>query len=594
MCGLIFVIDPLTKIRDIEESVQSLRSRGPDEYGTYNFDTTEVRVSIGHTRLAIRGVESPNCCQPLISSSERYVLAYNGEIYNSDYLAHKFLGSKQFAGDTPLLFELLKKYGQDVIKHIEGMFGFVFIDKKIGKAVIARDQIGIKPIYYAKNDGSFIIGSTIKSIVKCGVDPKVCKNDLFESLSTGFVSAESSGFEQIKKLKPSTTMILNFANPTQPFFEKYSSASAQGNFKDLFPSTVSQQNVSDVNSCVFFSGGVDSTVLATETESDLLHLEYNNSADRDFAGKISTILDRKISYKQFVASKNLFEEANFIARHVEEPISDYTFIATYQLSQFAKELNYKMALSGMGADEVFAGYPRYNAFVYLKFFKTFKKVLPHKIFQFILKKIITNENKSRRLIAACVENTWAGEYIRLLGYFSSWELEKLWLFNYEKSNSNLLKKLTTQGNEESDKLKFALNVDFNGFLQHNLMVTDKASMHAGVEVRVPFLAEKIYSLKNTGVKKCQLIKLLRNKIHDLSLFKRSKQGFNPSLIDLVSNIGYDEIILEFEKSPIFQFLDRKYVLELLNDHYHASNDRSYQIWQLVFISQWVQYWQFET
>jgi len=591
MCGLVFVIDPVENKRKIEEAVWSLRSRGPDEFGIYEFNNANLCFRVGHTRLAIRGLNSSNCEQPLISDCERYVLAYNGEIYNTNFLANKFLNSKRFAGDTPLLFELLKNYGQDIIKHIEGMFAFVFIDKEIGSATIARDHVGIKPIYYTKNNGSFIIGSTINSIVRCGVNPQICKNDLFESLSTGFVSGDSSGFEEIKKLKPGTILEIDFKSHLMPKFKKYNNIFEREDFTHVFPNIIKEQSISDVNSCIFFSGGVDSTVLAAETKSDLLHLEYNNSADRDFAAKISKILNRTIKYKKFIRGQNIFEEAKFIAKHVEEPISDYTFIATHQLSQFAKDLQYKVALSGMGADEVFSGYPRYTAFLYLKFVKFFKNILPNSLFQFLLKKIIRNENIYRRLIAACSETTWAGEYIRLLGYFSSSELEKIWPVSYKNFNSNLLEKIKKQANEVNDKLIFASNVDFDGFLQHNLVVTDKASMHAGVEVRVPFLAEKIIILKSTSLKKVKLIKLLGRKIHDKTLFKRSKQGFNPSLIELISNLEYSEIISEFEKTPIFSFLDKNSILSILQDHYKNSSDRSYQIWQLIFISQWLQYWQ---
>ena len=420
MCGIVFVANALGGATCLDTALSVLHSRGPDEKGSQELRIGTTDVSIGHTRLSIQGINSVDCIQPLISHCGRYSLIYNGEIYNAAELKLMLPSSNKYYGDTSLLFDLLKKYGWKVLEKIEGMFSVVFIDHSKNKAYFGRDSVGVKPLYYISQDQRFIAASTIKAIEACGHDLLVDTDDLFESLNTGFTSSENCGFQGIKKVLPGQVIELELAKSLEIKCHKLVVSKDRELNEQLLRQTIKQQSVSDVPTCIFFSGGVDSTALAYGSQAALLHMKYENSEDSQYAELIAFKLDKKILNAPFEVSSDLFLDANFIARNLEEPISDYTFMSTYKLSKFAKSKGFKVAMSGMGADEVFSGYPRYKAFKYLPVVRFCKTIFPWKLFLFATKALISDEKKYSRLISACSEVSWATQYIRLLGYFSGY------------------------------------------------------------------------------------------------------------------------------------------------------------------------------
>ena len=597
MCGIVFAVNTNGISTSLDEALTSLYSRGPDEKGSRVLQFGSTSVSVGQTRLAIRGLDTAENSQPLISECGQYSLIYNGEIYNLKELTLKLLGNKKYSGDTSLLFDLLKKYGWKILEKIEGMFSIVFTDRVKNKAYIARDSIGIKPLYYSFNKKQFFAASTIKAIEACGLELFIDKDDLFESLNAGFTSSENSGFKGVYKLIPGQVIELDLKTNLEIKFHKLDIIKDQKLNKKLLEEIINQQSISDVPTCVFFSGGVDSTVIAYGTQTPLLHMQYENSQDHHYAEIIGEKLGKKVTNVPFNNSLDLFAEANFIAKNIEEPISDYTFLSTYDLSNFAKSKGFKVAMSGMGADEVFSGYARYIAFKYLPVVKFCKTVFPSKLFFFLIKFLIPDEKKYLRLISACSEISWATQYIRLLGYFSDYELKNLWLSDYSKLKKRLVNKLNKNlDTKYLKRVEYAKRVDFHGFLQHNLIVADKASMAASVEVRVPFLSEKIVfsdsrnKKKNSNLYKKSFLIEFFSKSVPYRYFSRNKQGFNPPLTKAIKHLSEAVILENFKNTPLFAYLDVKYISKIINEHFSNKIDRTYQIWQLIFLSQWLLIW----
>ena len=285
----------------------------------------------------------------------------------------------------------------------------------------------------------------------------------------------------------------------------------------------------------------------------------------------------------------IMQEIDFIAKNTEELIADYTFLSTFELSREARKNGFTVMLSGIGGDEIFAGYPRHLIVRYhnlLKVFQPlFKILLKLKLFPVKLDK------KFERLVSYFNENDLIFSYSKLLGYFSKKELNSLFDddINLRRSLKNYYAEIHKNLKlKNSDKLRSVLELDSIGYLSRNLMVADKASMLASIELRVPLLDERIF-FYGKKIKSNLLIKSFRLKGHlkDLlriflprSLVSRPKIGFNPPLDGLINQLGKKYI--ENELKNLDGILNFEYICKILDDHFNEVKNNTYKIWQLLY------------
>lgn len=606
MCGISFYYSLNNHDNDLHNSLASTVHRGPDSSDTFFSHGESGYIGLGHNRLSIVDLSELGT-QPMQRDS--VVISFNGEVYNYKELRSELeLKGYEFKSntDTEVIIYSYIEYGVSCFSRFSGMFSFVIFDQKLGLLYIVRDVIGVKPLYIYQSLDSVFACSEIKGLKFFSeVDFKISQNDIFEFFNNGFLYEPSTGFEHIKKLMPGHYLSVNL-NSGEREMVCFSTINSYADSRDLVAKvkkSIRQQEVADVPLGIFFSGGADSTILASfSKDSDLLFAKYDKDPSSDIDLKYSVMIAehlgkdlKTVDLQSSDSDKNdILESFDFVARHSEELISDYTFWSTYLLSCAAREQGYKVMLSGMGGDEAFAGYPRYIVLKNHLILKLASPVLSvmnkFKIFPRGLSK------KFERLVSYINEKNWAIAYSRLLGYFSTSELLNLFP-DFDALNLDYANKLdriqqSFSGNT-NDKVKLGQHYDLTGFLAHNLAVSDKASMLASIELRVPLLDEHVVA-HGLSLNREKLIfgrrlkyplRLLLKSLIPQRFIDRPKTGFNPPLDGLIQRLGESTILLELE--PLSKFISISEVKNIVSSHFAGNVNNTYKIWQLLYFARWI-------
>lgn len=608
MCGISFYCSLEShQVKELNNSLAVTSHRGPDASGVFTDKIGTYYVGLGHNRLSIMDL-SHTGSQPMVSSSSR-VISYNGEIYNHEILKNKLLNLGYIfngSSDTEVILSLFDEFGSASFGMLKGMFSFVILDTNNEQLFVVRDTVGIKPVYIYQENNNIYGCSEIKGLKEFNsVNTEVDPNDIYEFFNNGFLYEPSTGYKDIKKLMPGHYLQFNLITGKHEThcFKNIKEFQDDNCLSDKIKNAIQSQQIADVPLGIFFSGGADSSILASHFNSkELFFAKYaaDPTADIDlkYSKLIADYLGKDLNVVELDSNvqdiDSLLESVDFVAANTEELISDYTFWATYQLSLAAKNNGYKVMLSGMGGDEAFAGYPRY---IVLKNHNIIKLMSP--IFKCMLKFGLFPKKlnkKFERLVSYCSEKEWGVAYSRMLGYFSQGELtslfknNKLLASNYYSKVNDILSKY--QG-DKTNKVKVAQFMDSTGFLSHNLMVSDKASMLASIELRVPLLDESIvaHGFESTSE---QLIHKRETKFPLKSILKqtlpskmveRPKTGFNPPLDGLIDKIGPER--LKEELSNLGGFLNILVVTSLIDNHFSKVANNTYKLWQLLYFSRWI-------
>lgn len=610
MCGISFYYSREKSLtQELSSSLSMIDHRGPDANGKMEFDTDSGFLGFGHVRLSIIDL-SESGAQPM-QSSKGNLISYNGEVYNFleqkeslEDLGEAFKGSS----DTEVVLKLYENFGVESFSKLKGMFAFALYDKSKGKVYLVRDVLGIKPLYIYQDENHIIASSEIKGLkpFDC-VNFDICREGLYEFFSNGFLYEPRTGYRSIQKLMPGHFLELDI-HTGESIVKRYSSVEQYRTdlgFEECLDEAVKQQLVADVPLGVFFSGGTDSSILASMCKKqDLFFARYASSAesdvDKEYSEKIAQYLEKQLVIADLdddgSSTDDIMQSVDFVAKHTEELVSDYTFWATYQLSKVAREKNYKVMLSGMGGDEAFAGYPRYLILKYDFIVRMMSPLLSlagkFRLFPSRL------EKKFDRLISYSKEKYWPTAYSRLLGYFGRSELEEMFSDSArleERFVSNIGDSLSNEDVTKQDKVKLGQKLDQTGFLAHNLTVSDKASMLASIELRVPLLSESVVALGldfssaeliGGNQPKKPLTDLLK-KLLPTSLVERPKTGFNPPLDGLIMKLGRD--FLEAQFARLDPYINTTVVTKILDEHYSGKVNNTYKLWQLLYFSRWLKF-----
>lgn len=602
MCGIIcswgFPNDNFNK------SLESIRHRGPDGQGFSAFHIGTQSLILGHVRLSILDLDERSG-QPFSVDNVLH-LSFNGEIYNYKELASEFLAGVNLTtdSDTEVLWWLLKKHGLGILDKVNGMFAFVLFNQKTGDLTLVRDSLGIKPLYISTlNDGRIAIGSEIKAIQVLGIEPIVSRRDVAEYIQFGFINEPSTGFDNIKKISPGEIRTINLTSNVTTKTQIDLNKRPQDNIDKIVETSIKIHQRADVPQCLFFSGGVDSSVLLTHMrENHVTPIIWTNDRketkeagftnDSDYARAICAELSLDyVEVSQPKTSASFLQDIRDVAVGVEELIGDYTYIASRDLCQEARKNDFIVAQSGMGADEMFGGYSRYLAFKYIARYSRWLQIITP------LLKLIKSKKSGRLMSAILAKEIW-NKYFSLISVFSSNEIEELLgselLFDLEKHK----KTLWQQGKLDSN-LKTAMNCDRLGFLSHNFIVADKSSMQASVEMRVPLVTQEIYKwfLSATDddlVKRLELKSSLRAILYkglNPSFFRRKKAGFNPPLDPRIRELGEEQIVQVLEDSPIFEYINAVPARRIVEKHFDTHENNSYKIFNLLYLAEWLKHYQ---
>jgi asparagine synthase (glutamine-hydrolysing) len=359
MCGIAGIIGPSASIDTVTAMTDRLRHRGPDGAGIWS----APGVVLGHRRLSILDL-SHAADEPMVFGE--HVLTYNGEIYNHQALRAELPGPWRSTGDTEVLLHLLARYGKSCLARTVGMFAFASWDTGARRLLLARDRLGIKPLYYQILPDGIAFASELKALLVLGT-PQVDASALRDYLFHGYVPAPKTIFRGISKLPAGHTLAWESGRVS---IERYwePSAEVRGRTSDdtveqldeLLHTVVPAHMLSDVPVGVFLSGGIDSSLTA-------YYLDHPRTFSLGFDARDRSELEAARSaaahfhtvHTEMMAPAADFEQAlEVIPSIFDEPFADSAAWSNYLIAEFARR-EVTVALSGEGGDEVFCGYPRY-------------------------------------------------------------------------------------------------------------------------------------------------------------------------------------------------------------------------------------------
>lgn len=613
MCGIVGYISEQNF--DIKTNLEIINHRGPDSLKSVFYLYNEKNIGLGHVRLSIIDVDS-HANQPF-DFQDKYTLIFNGEIYN--YLElREYLKEKGYIfctnSDTEVLISAYDYFQEKVFEHLDGMFAFCIYDKVKNKIIVARDHLGIKPVYYYYDEKSneLFFASELKALFEFkSVPKKISSEAICEYLFNGWLYEPHTGFENVFKIMPGSFIEYDLKlqeKKSKIYFDvtnedEKSKILRNKNIEELIDDSIMKQCRSDVPLGVFFSGGIDSTVIANKVNNPkCLSAKYDkidikNSGIGDdyiYSKKIAEILNLDIEPIKLKNEKFDLDIIKHIINSTEELNADFTYSISEKISKKARLKNYIVMLSGMGADEIFGGYPRYKVVKYKRFYKFISYLLIP--FKNIIKKNKSLNKKVDRFFNSINENDFIYSYSSLIGSFSKSEIEKI------IKEKNQIQKYHDKINKFLDKVKTktdfkkAFYLDLYGFLSHNFIVADKSSMQASIEMRVPLINKELvvknfYENENKLLDffhtKKQLKKILY-KVLPKEIINRKKTGFNPPMDNLIKDIGKDNFLKIIKSGALEKYINLEYIEILIYNHFNNLDNNTYKLWQILFLHFWIE------
>ena len=606
MCGITgFISNQYTK-RDLVEMTNTLNHRGPDADGFF-FDDTKG-VGLGHKRLSILDL-SDAANQPMISSSGRYIMVYNGEIYNYKELSKELTVNLNTNSDSEVILAAYEKWGHDFVHQLNGMFAIAIYDLHDHKLFLYRDRLGIKPLYYYHNSNSFVFSSEIKSFKKLSKKFKLNKQAISNYFHLGFISKDQTIYEDIFQLPSGSFAIYEQGNfQISSYWDIHKKinpvivsdfSQAKKQLKELLQSAVQYRMISDVPLGTFLSGGTDSsivTAIASEISSQPINtfsigFKENKFNESEYAQKIAKHL--KTNHHEFIVSHiDALEVLHKTMDNYDQPFVDSSAIPTFLVSELAKK-HVTVALSGDGGDELFMGYGTYN------WGKRLSNPIiwnSRKAISLLLNLSSKGRNKRAAQVFDCLDKN------RLKNHIFS---QEQYLFS-EKEIHELLRESQSITFNESNLLNRRLNFneeqglfELTNYLKDDLLVkVDRSSMLNSLEVRVPLLDHRVveYSLNmhsslkinNKGVQKYILKEILYDSIPK-SMLDHPKWGFSiplskwltRELAHLIEEYLDEDFIVD---TGIF---NPTYVRQLKNRFLSGEGYLYNRIWQIIIFNKFL-------
>lgn len=619
MCGIcgFFSKSKINK-NIIREMNEEIFHRGPDEDGFYDSD----KVNMAMRRLSI--IDLKGGTQPIFSNDKSKAIVFNGEIYNFLELREDLVKQGiefQTRCDTEVILRGYEVEGKDFISKLNGMFAFSIYDKEKDSLLIARDRVGIKPLHYYSSNEVFVWGSEIKSILKF---PSFTKEINYNAVNNFFklkyIPEEDTIFQNVKKLKPGhlievctkTGQILNYEqywNIPSKVEVTYDYEEHKYNIREILTDAVKKRLISDVPFGAFLSGGVDSTVIVgimsqlsnTKTKTFSIGFKEKSFNESDYA-KLTADLHQTEHHESIIEPENIFDLLENLIDFIDEPSGDTSIIPTYWVSRETRK-HVTVALSGSGADEIFAGYERYWVDKLSNMYNNIPLPL-RKISNYIIENANVNDNKksivfrAKKLLSSAKFSAPSRRLQDLLTVLDNEERTNLFTQDTKDKiqlfDEDLFEKYFNY--VEGDFLaKGAYNDIKTLMVDDYLIKEDRMSMANSLEVRVPFLDHRLieYSFKiptEWKLKGLTTKYILKDTFKDLipeAIIKRSKHGFEAPLSVWFKNQLKDEVYERLLSGNAVDKIYRKdYVKKILDDHFNSVYNYGKAIFCLLTFEIW--------
>ena len=615
MCGIAGILGLDKKVREsiISLVIDRMEHRGPDADGIWS----DKKASLGHKRLSIIDLTDDGN-QPLIDASGRYIIVFNGEIYNYKSLKGQLKNFYDFktATDTEVLLASYIKWGVECLQHLNGMFSFAIWDSVEEELFIARDRIGIKPLYYFNNKEFFLFASELRSILASGlVEKEIRISSVEDYLTYQTVHAPFTIVENVYQLMPGEYALLNKTGFNKVLYWDIANLQSEGlhhsykqaknTIEELLLSSVESQMVSDVPLGAFLSGGIDSSAivaLMSEVSTNPVNTFSIVFNEKEFdESKYSRLVAKKYKTNHtelLLTPKDFLNNLPRALKFVDSPSCDG--VNTYTVSKLTKEAGIKVSLTGLGGDELFAGYSQYYQWYRLnkvKFLWNFPMFLRQ-----MLSGIATStfyNHKIDRFAELLAAPDFSFDYIFPI-FRKIMVADDFGRIGFTPTGNNVIRdQLKVKLQTLEDKSVFAQSSvsDIMSFTQNILLRdSDQMSMACSIELRVPFfdhkLVEYVLSLpdhfKFSKTPKKLLVDAISPRLPDEIVF-REKKGFSFPWDSWIRNELKDfcyQRLCKLSERGIFQ---QDKLLQYWDDFLSGDKKITWiKIWSLVTLSEWME------
>jgi asparagine synthase (glutamine-hydrolysing) len=633
ICGAVW-IDPRWAVsaETLRRMTDALAHRGPDDEGAYISDLhleppypAVPGVALGQRRLSI--IDLPGSRQPMANEDGSVQLIFNGEIYNFRELRLRLEGSGhrfRSAGDTEVLVHLYEDEGVDFVRHLAGMFALAIWDRNHRRVVLARDRLGQKPLVYQWQNGRLLFGSELKSLLAVpDVAREIDPNAIDEYLLYQYVPHPNTIFRGIHKLPPGHAAVLEddrfrvspYWQPDLNFEEDLGEGETIERVRRALSEAVRSQLVSDVPLGAFLSGGVDSSVIVAMMQQHSSapvktftvgfgEREYDESA---FARRVAEHLGTE--HNELRAEPDIAGMLPKLAWHFDEPFGDSSAVPTYYLAQQTRG-HVKVALSGDGGDELFAGYDRYRAMRLAaaidRLPRPIRSILASRLWQRLPSpgRQKSGPQRMRRLAAALAESP-SRRYAQIMSVFDERGRAALYSDDFLNRLPNqdpadfLMAALARAG--KRDAVTAASLADLVTYLPCDLcQKVDLATMAHGLECRQPMLDHRVVEMaiamplrwKLRGRRGKWILERAFGDLLPAEVFRRRKMGFGVPLDHWfrgeLKALAHDTLL----GAPALSrgYFRREAIENLLAEHARRRADHSARLWSLLMLELWHREW----
>ena len=636
MCGIAGYIGEIENPSNcLIKMVHAINHRGPDSNGIW---ADQKEIGLAHSRLSILDLSAAGH-QPMHSASGKYVMIFNGEIYNHKYLRTELeaISNRNWVGhsDTETLLASIEEWGlQNTLTKVKGMFAIALWDKNSKNLYLSCDRIGEKPLYYGWVNEQFVFASELKSIKQFPkFNNQIDRSSLAMFLRFNSIPAPYSIYENIYKLEPGQIVKIHSKSKQIKKYSYWSieevykkgnmnkftgnSEEAVDKLENLLSNAISSQMLSDVPLGAFLSGGVDSSTIVALMQSfssskvNTFTIGFN-SKEFDEA-KHAAMVAKHLGtdhYDKYITDNDALNVIPNLPNIYDEPFADSSQIPTFLVSEFAKQ-KVTVALSGDAGDELFGGYNRYMFSE-----KTLNSILktPSIVKRLVSKTIFSiPEEKWSNLLSGYLNNRFANignKMHKTADILSSKSIRDLhlklvsqiynpseWLKNSTEYKSKLNDDIVRF--EELNSIESMMAYDLISYLPTDILTkVDRAAMSVSLETRIPFLDTDViefsaslpiqFKIRN-GVSKWTLREVLYKHVPK-DLIERPKMGFGVPLAEWLRGPLKDwaESLLEEKRLHQEGFFNVEFVRDKWLEHLSGNRNWSFQLWNVLMFQAWLE------
>ena len=599
MCGIVGLVTKKEKENTIKLMNDRIKHRGPDGDGYF----IDGDVALGHRRLSIIDLSTGD--QPMFNEDGSVVTVFNGEIYNYQELKEELIAlghDFKTKSDTEVLLHGYEEWHTDLPKHLRGMFAFAIYDKNKNEVFLARDNFGIKPLYYAKMNDTFMFASEIKAFLDVPDFEKVFNESILETyLEFSFVPTNETFFKGVHRLDAGCSLLYKDGEiKLNKYFkldfkeENMSFEDAVKNISDVMKDSVEKHLIADVEVGSFLSSGIDSSYIVSLAKPDKTYtVGYENKKydetmyAKDLAEKLGIKNESKI-----ITKEEYLENISKIMYHLDEPTSDPAAISLYFVAKLASK-DLKVVLSGEGADEFFGGYNYYREEVDYKFYNKLPFCIRHAIGKVAS---IFPEGRGFNFLVRRGEKL-ENSYIGVNRNFSSKMAKKVLKNNYELKAIDVTKDVYNEFKNYSNIDKMQA-IDINFWLMKDILLkADRMTMASSIEGRVPFIDKEVFKVashlpfdykvtkENTKV----ALRAAAKEVIPTEAYKKKKLGFPVPVREWIKEGDFKEEVEKTLNSDVAnKYFNTKIINKMFEEHVNGKKDNYRKIWTIYTFIKWYQ------